>query len=138
MITHRLFPSGRAIRIIAAAAMLLSTAGCGAVIEDVFEGGYCADRASEVGRVTVAPRSWTMAVGDSVNVKADVADRQGNWSLCLPFATWTSRDSTVAAVRKGIPLLEATRAVAIRPGTVYLKATAQGYHDSVRITVTTR
>ena len=138
MTTRRLSPGRPLARFAAAGTMLLALSGCGAVIEDVFEEGLCPGESDRVARVTVTPRSWTLAVGDSVNVKADVADRQGNWSLCLPFATWISRDSTIAAVREGLPLLEPTRAVAIRPGTVYLKAAAQGYHDSVRITVTAR
>src|SRR5687768_9911378 len=125
-------------RIVAIVAMLLTLPGCGAVVEEIFEGEVCPDRAREVGRVTVTPQSWTMVAGDTVTVRADIADRQGNWSLCLPVATWTSSDSTVAVVRESFPLFEPTRAVAFRPGAVYLKAVAQSQRDSVRITVTPR
>lgn len=139
MTTRRLSPSRlRLIWIIPSVTMLLMTSGCGAVIEDVFEEGFCPGESDRVANVTVTPRSWAMAVGDSVNVKADVTDRQGGQSLCLPFATWTSSDSTVAAVRDEFPLFQPTRAIAISPGTAYLRAAAQGFRDSVRITVTMR
>ena len=88
-----------------------------------------------VGGIQVNPRSWTLTVGDSVNVKADVVNANGNWSLCMPTADWASSDSSVAAVRQGLPFITPTVVRGIRVGTTYVRATAQNKRDSLLVTV---
>ena len=111
---HKPF-AGRLAPIIGTVAVLVTTSGCGAVVQDVFEDGFCAHQETEVRRVTVTPRSLTIAAGDSATVNADVMDRHGNEGLCLPLVSWTSTDSAVAIVR-GISFLESTRAVLFNRG----------------------
>lgn len=117
--------------VILTAVLAVMTSGCTDVIGSQID--LC--RNDKVGGIEVNPRSWTLNVGDSVNVKANVVNANGNWSLCMPVGDWASSDSSVAAVRQGVPFIEPVVVRGIRVGTAYIKATAQSKRDSLLVTV---
>ena len=122
------------VRLVVVTAVLTAvmTTGCTDAIGSQID--LCRDD-KVVGGIQVSPRSWTLAVGDSVNVKADIVNANGNWSLCMPTGDWASKDSSVAVVRQGLPFVEPTVVRGIRVGTTYIRATAQNKRDSLLVTV---
>lgn len=120
-------------RALATAVLAVMTSGCADVISSQID--LCRND-KVVGGIQVNPRSWTLTVGDSVTVKANVVNANGNWSLCMPLEDWASSDSSVAAVRQGVPFMERAAVVrGIRVGTTYIRATAQNKRDSLLVTV---
>jgi len=113
---------------------ILVLTACGDLATDPGH-SFCEGKANKVATVTVAPRTVTMQQGDTIPLYSNVLNRYGKWNLCMPDPTWTSSDSTIVWARSGFLFLQSAIAIGMRPGTVYLKATAQGQADSMLVTV---
>ena len=132
---------GRRWRIhVAGLALLALTTACNDIVD--VELDLCPRDDSEVGKVTVAPRTWTLDVGDSLTVRVDVVNRRGNWSLCLPPPTFSSSDTLVARVISngglfgdGTLLSMSSTVVGAGKGRAYIKAKSAGVSDSLLVTV---
>lgn len=102
----------------------------------------CPGDDSKVGTVSVAPRTWTLGVGDSLHVHVDVLNRRGNWTLCLPSPSFTSSDTLVARVLNnggwlgdGTLLSVSSTVIGASKGRAYIRATSDGVSDSLLVTV---
>src|SRR5438105_4714563 len=87
--------------------------------------------AAPVATVTVVPDTATLAVGDSVTVRADLRDAAGN---LLPnrAVSWSTSDSTIVTLHGyGEEAIVQARAV----GSVLLSATSEGQTGQATITV---
>jgi uncharacterized protein YjdB len=87
--------------------------------------------AAPVATVTVVPDTATLAVGDSVTVRADLRDAAGN---LLPnrAVSWSTSDSTIVTLHGyGEEAIVQARAV----GSVVLRATSEGKTGQATITV---
>ena len=126
-------------RVAVIALLALSTA-CRDIVD--VDPDLCPDDSSKVGGVTVAPRTWTLDVGDSLQVHVDVVNRRGNWTLCLPAPSFASSDTLVAMVIHNGGLFgdgsfasSSGTVVGVSKGRVYIKATSGGVSDSLLVTV---
>ena len=112
---------------------LMTSVSCKGIVDLDLE--LCSEEDKKVARLTVAPATATLAVGEVLYLGADVANVRGHWTLCLQPPSWQSSDTTVAVVHVGLPYLDASTAVGVRPGKAYIKATSAGLSDSLLLTV---
>ena len=99
----------------------------------------CRNESTTVGQVSIAPTSVTVEEGDSVMVKAYVVNPRGNWTLCLPAASFSSSDTAIATFREEFSIYpRLSKVFGVRNGKAYIKATSNGMSDSVLVTVIAR
>ena len=125
---------------VAVIALLAVSTACTDIVDVDLD--LCPDDSSKVGGVTVAPRTWTLDVGDSLQVHIDVVNRRGNWTLCLPSPSLSSSDTLIAKTINNGGLFNdggfgsaSGTVVGVSKGRVYVKATAGGVSDSLLVTV---
>ena len=125
---------------IAVVALLAVSTACTDVVDVDLD--LCPGDSSKVGTVKVSPGTWTLDVGDSLQVHVDVLNRRGNWTLCLPSPSFASTDTLVAKALNnggwlgdGSFLAISGTVVGVSKGRAYIKATSGGVSDSLLVTV---
>ncbi|MEO5511915.1 MAG: hypothetical protein ABIS27_14895 [Longimicrobiales bacterium] len=129
--------SFRVLMMVGMAAAGLAGSGCvDDAVEDVIGGilgGLC-QNTPPVGMVKIDSTSLTLRRGQVVPISGSARSSSGTQDLCHPALTWTSTNPGIVRIADSEPKYSTT-AEGVAAGTAFIRASAAGISDSIRVTV---